>query len=297
MLVKFWVVTPSFNSLKWLPCAVASVADQAGVGIEVHHHVQDGRSEDGTCEWLKEYAAECARNPRGNYSFSFEIAPDKGMYDAINNGWAKAPLEADFLAHLNSDEQYLPDALRTVAEWFSQHPKMEVFLGDTIVVNPEGRYICHRRSIKPSWLIFHYNCGGLTAATFQRAAVFQKRGILFDAQWRVIADKIWYCDLFDAGVTIGCCNRLVSVFAETGKNLGWTAAFLEEAHRYDTKIRGISPIWVWGVGKWVAFKRILLEKKLEPPKSYSIYTPEHPEHRVGFSIKHTTGLWRKKQRT
>ena len=69
---RFWVITPSYNSLRWLPCAVASVADQACNGIEIHHHVQDGGSNDGTGEWLAGYADQCRLKPRANYTFSYE---------------------------------------------------------------------------------------------------------------------------------------------------------------------------------------------------------------------------------
>ena len=81
--------------MHWLKRAVKSVSDQAINGLQVHHHVQDGASTDGTKEWLADYAAEVGTGSDG-YSFSFESASDEGMYHAINQGWDKTPEEYDF---------------------------------------------------------------------------------------------------------------------------------------------------------------------------------------------------------
>ena len=46
--MKFWIVTPSYNHLDFLKLAIMSVADQVRSDIQVHHHIQDGNSSDGT---------------------------------------------------------------------------------------------------------------------------------------------------------------------------------------------------------------------------------------------------------
>ena len=61
--MKVWIVTPSYNQVDWLKRAVASVADQAVDGLQVHHHVQDGTSTDGTVQFLKAYQEQCAADP------------------------------------------------------------------------------------------------------------------------------------------------------------------------------------------------------------------------------------------
>lgn len=129
--MKFTIITPSFNQLDYLRRCVASVADQATEGmaygaerLEVHHHVQDACSTDGTVEFLKEHQqavssallaisqdeAETPNTPaskatdnfrqeivtNGNgshptpnaYSFSFSSERDNGMYEALNKGVA-----------------------------------------------------------------------------------------------------------------------------------------------------------------------------------------------------------------
>src|SRR5208282_1947858 len=132
--MKFSIVTPSFRNSNWLKLCIASVADQQGV--EVEHIVQDSCSDDGTQDWL----------PQDRRVRAF-IEKDRGMYDAINRGWKRA--QGDIVAYLNCDEQYLPGALKTVRDYFQAHPDVDVVFGDNIVVDDQGRYICHRPAMIP----------------------------------------------------------------------------------------------------------------------------------------------------
>ena len=107
--MKFYIVTPAYNALQWLQGCVRSVADQVKEGVEVHHHVQDGGSTDGTPSWLKTWQEE--HQGVSGYTFTFESAKDAGMYDALNMAWEKIPSDAGVTAHLNCDEQYLPGGI------------------------------------------------------------------------------------------------------------------------------------------------------------------------------------------
>jgi len=77
--------------LDYLKRCHASVADQEGVSLE--HIVMDGCSTDGTAEWL-------ASTP----SLVGVVAPDEGMYDAINKGFrlARGDVLCDVAAGLSS---------------------------------------------------------------------------------------------------------------------------------------------------------------------------------------------------
>src|SRR5215207_9280200 len=112
---QFSIVTPSFRSSAWLKLCIASVADQEGVTLE--HLVQDAGSDDGTLDWLTTDSRVAAF-----------VEKDSGMYDAVNRAWRRA--RGEILAYLNCDEQYLPGALNLVADYFAEHPEVDILFGD-----------------------------------------------------------------------------------------------------------------------------------------------------------------------
>ncbi len=294
MSVRFWIVTPSYNSLKWLPCAVASVADQAGKDLVVHHHVQDGGSSDGTREWLEQYAAECVRNPKEAYSFSYESAPDHGMYDAINKGWANAPECYDYIAHLNSDEQYTVDALKTVAEMAKTRSEVDIVLGDAIVVDLQGRYICHQSNVNPWGWMSRFFCLILTCTAFYRQEFMRRSGCRFDPSWRMMGDVLFYRQLFKSPVRSVLCNQITSVFMETGENLGTTPANRNELLRYREKYRGRLGCFSPWVRKFNTARRILKDLVNRSPKQYQIFRSDVKMGRITFEIARQRTLWKRK---
>lgn len=289
---RFWIVTPTFNSLRWLPCAVASVADQAGENFEVHHHIQDGGSSDGTREWLEAYAARCAASPRAGYTFSFESARDQGMYDAINKGWDKAPATADYVAHLNSDEQYLPGALQAVAA----QPDADLILGDALVVNADGRYICHQSSVKPFAWMSRYFCVVFTCTAFYRRAFLAESGVRFDPSWRIVGDMVFYHHLIRPGVRVGLCNRVTSLFVDSGENLAISPAHRDECARFGREYSGPLSRISRLILKANTLRRIWKDLRLGFSRGYEIYLPGETSRRTAFEIPRPRSLWRRKVR-
>ena len=291
---RIWVVTPSYKSLRWLPCAVASVADQACDGIEVHHHVQDGGSDDGTREWLTAYEDQCARAPRPGYTFSFESAPDGGMYDAINKGWAKAPESTDILVHLNSDEQYLPNALATVARAFRENPNLDAVLGDALVINAQGHYICHQTSVKPWRWMSRYLCVVFTCTAFYRRRLVSENGARFDPSWRIVGDMVFFHRLMQQKLRFGLCNQPTSVFVDSGENLATGPRHREEVMRFRREYGGFfSPFSRW-VQKANTLRRLWKDYRAPLSRSYKIYLPGATSERTLFEIARPASLWRRK---
>ena len=202
--LKISVITPSFNNSEWLKACVASVADQGSVLQE--HIVQDACSNDGTREWL-------ARDPRVKSFFE----KDAGMYDAVNRGLERA--HGEIVSYLNCDEQYLPGALHEVREFFLQHPEIDVCLADTIIVNAEGNYLCHKLALVPGtwgiWVRFPV----ITAALFLRSATLRQKGLRFDTRWKDYGDIFFVMELIRAGCRFGVLPAFTSVFTDTGENM------------------------------------------------------------------------------
>lgn len=268
--MKFYIVTPCFNSLQWLQNAIRSVADQAGEGVEVHHHVQDGLSTDGTPAWLEEWQRAHADTP--GYTFTYESAKDAGMYDAINTAWAKMPEDADVTAHLNSDEQYLPDALRGVAEAFGQHPKADIISCSYIVTDAEGHYHCHRRPVKPNRFISLRVCELATCTTFHKASTFRRHGVRFDTAYRIFGDVVFYRHIMQAGVRVLAEPGLfTSAFAMTGSNLAWDKRGQEEYERLNAATPAVSRMLFPLTRRYSNGKRILADMFRAAPQQIAIY--------------------------
>ncbi len=289
----FYIVTPSFNQATWLKGCLASVGAQtrslsaSDPAIRVHHHVQDGNSTDNTHTVLAEWEIMSAKIP--GYTFSHASESDNGMYDAINKGWAKAPQEADVLTHLNCDEQYLPNSLANIADCFRKHKDVHVVLADMIVVDQDGSYICHRRSIRPYRFTSRFCCECATATTFQRVSVFRELGIRFDTRWKNVGDKVWYNALLHAGIRFYIYNTMTSIFFVTGNNKNWTEEGRNERVAYK-EMHGFKSFDRW-VAKFNAARRFMRNMILRPPLQYTIYFGYTPHTK---NINKPTGLWHKR---
>ena len=274
--MKFSIITPSFRSSKWLKLCIASVADQQGV--EVEHIVQDSCSDDGTQDWL----------PHDKRVRAF-VEKDSGMYDAINRGYRRA--QGDILAHLNCDEQYLPGALQAVGEFFKEHPEIEVMLAGTIVVDGDGKYICHRHSMMPHPQGVHCRFPILTSSIFIRRGVIHDRGIFFDTHWHAIGDFHWILALMKNRVPMAVCKSFTSVFADTGENMGLKPNALRES----AEIKAMTPPWMRMLKPvWVThhrLRRLAAGHFFVRPTSYSIYTLQSPKQRVPFDVPKPTAIW------
>ena len=108
--IQFSIATPTRNSLAGLRRCVGSIRQQQGARWE--HLVQDGASTDDTVPWLS-----------GQPDLNWKSEPDTSLYEAVTRAWARS--HGDILSYLNTDEQYLPDTLATVAAAFAAHPEIE----------------------------------------------------------------------------------------------------------------------------------------------------------------------------
>lgn len=287
--MHFYIVTPCFNALSWLTRCVRSVADQVSPGVTVHHHVQDGRSSDGTREWLEQWQREHKGQP--GYRFSYESAPDGGMYDAINRAWEALPPEADVTAHLNADEQYLPGALAAVAERMEKRPAADIAVGSYLVLDKHYRYICHRRTSLLSATFSRVICQIITCACFHRTEAFRRRRVRFDTSYRSLADLIFYRDTLAAGARVMHMPGLItSAFVVTGGNLSWSVVTEQERERLFAEqppwLRRLAPLLL----KLNNAQYLICDCFCEKPKRYEVYCGEDRTRSL-FAIRRPTVRW------
>lgn len=272
------IITPSFHQLDWLRLAMASVADQEGA--EVEHIVQDGGT-PGIEEALHANMALARAQ--------LFVEKDQGMYDAINRGLANA--RGHLCGHLNSDEQYLPGALREVEHYFRAHPTTDVLFGDAILVDASGLPIAYRRTIKPSLAHLRLaDLNTLTCATFFSRRLVEA-GHLFPTHLKIAGDQYWIFQLLKAGAKMAVLPKPLSVFTFTGDNLsqskqaaaekfGWLPSS-ESPHRWTTPI----------VVAWHRLRKLLAGAYRRRDLEIDIYTRASPHHRQRISARQVGFQW------
>jgi glycosyltransferase involved in cell wall biosynthesis len=122
------IVTPSFNTGKFLEATILSVLDQADEGVA--YGVVDGGSTDGSAEIVKRYS------PRLAWAVS---EPDRGQTHAIQKGFQR--LDGEVMAYLNADDILLPGALAFVRSFFARHPDVDAVYGHRLVIDADGQQI------------------------------------------------------------------------------------------------------------------------------------------------------------
>lgn len=122
-LPKISIVTPSFNQARFIRATIDSVLSQDYPNLE--YFVMDGGSTDGTLEILKSY---------GN-RLNWVSQKDCGQGDAINKGMRRS--KGEIIGYLNSDDVYLPGALKRVGEYYSA-TRADWITGDCLTIDENG---------------------------------------------------------------------------------------------------------------------------------------------------------------
>jgi len=217
--------------------------------------------------------------------------PRPGGFVARNAGIERA--SGEILAYINCDEQYLPGALRQVADFFTRHPAVDVLFANTVIVNSRGEYLCHREPLVPAQ--FHIWVSGnlpvLTCATFFRRRIIQERHLFFDPHLKDVGDVTWVMRLLEARLQMAVFPEFTSVFTETGANMN----LLPNARREKERLYASAPAWVRaGRPLWLAhhrLRRLLAGHYRTRPFSFSLFTESSPDRRVTHHISRPTYRW------
>lgn len=177
------IVTPVYNQVNFIEQTIQSVLDQGYPNLE--YIIIDGGSTDGTVEVIKKYA------DRLSYWVS---EPDKGMYDAIQKGFALC--HGDILGWINADDLYLQKSLFAVASIFKRYPEVNWITSHHTVIDEDGVIIRTKPSLPYTKYFFyldsswHGNEIG-QESTFWRESLWDKAGG-FSPAFRLAGDfELW----------------------------------------------------------------------------------------------------------
>lgn len=191
----FSIITITFNAADTLPATLRSVDSQTCTDYE--HLVIDGASRDNTVG-LVLGRLDIPANPRRQV-FS---EPDKGLYDAMNKGLAKA--RGRYLIFLNAGDAFsTPDTLALYAAAASE--QADVIYADTRLVDADRRVLGPRHLSVPERLTFRSFARGMLVC-HQAFCVRRSIASAYDLAYRFSADYEWCLRCLKATSPDRCAN-------------------------------------------------------------------------------------------
>jgi len=222
--MKFSIVTPTYNSERFLKETIESVIYQEG-DFEIEYVIIDGASKDETISIIKKYELlvssptfepKCKR-----VTLSWLSEKDFGMYDAINKGFSRS--SGEICAWINADDTYTQRAFELIKESFNNFPQIEWLKGKTIFVEETGKpiYTAPCFIFNKKWI--RNGIYGRNAYFINQDSVFWKRTLLekvgkINSQLRYAGDyELWV--KFAQFTELWSLDIAVSTFREHGGQL------------------------------------------------------------------------------
>ncbi|MFW6116484.1 MAG: glycosyltransferase family 2 protein [bacterium] len=193
------IVTPSFNQRCFVEQTLQSVLEQDYPSTE--YIVMDGGSDDGSVEVIQRYASRLAY---------WRSQPDGGQAAAIAQGFARA--QGQIHAYINSDDLYLPGALRAVSDFFRAHPDVELVAGNTLIIDANENILGVRWAV-PVTLgeLLHEGTPFCQVGCFWRASAARRAGG-FDPSFRFCMDYDFFVRLLETGARMAVIDRYLAAY-------------------------------------------------------------------------------------
>ena len=217
MATTLTVVTPSYNQARFLDETLRSVVSQRD---QVHEYfVLDGGSTDRSVDIIRRYA---------DHIDFWTSERDKGQSDAIHRGFSRAT--GDVLCWLNSDDVFLPGALKQVIDAFDAHPGWDALTAWHAQTDADGRIRSMHRIPRDghdlaAWGVIHV-CQ--QTCFFRRRAYEAVGGLNLDLH--CVMDGDLWLRMFRHGTTWGHLPAYLAAFRQhaAAKNSSWLDRYAQE---------------------------------------------------------------------
>jgi glycosyltransferase involved in cell wall biosynthesis len=177
--MKLSIITATYNSERTLRDTMESILSQTFQDFE--YIIVDGASKDATLDIIREY------EPRFQGKMRYLSEPDKGIYDAMNKGFAMAT--GDVIGILNSDDFFTSeDVLQAVVDGFAGE-YVDAVYADIHFVGTDDLTKCVRYYSSGVFRPWMMRFGMIPAhpSFYCRKAVYDQYGS-FDTTYRIAAD-------------------------------------------------------------------------------------------------------------
>lgn len=194
------VVMPVFNSARFLPEALASVAAQTYAPVEVL--LVDGPSTDATPDIARSFSRARYLRQSGT-----------GMWNALNEGVEAA--RGEMVAFLSDDDVWVEDKLRLQVEALATDAAAMYAIGRTRFVRIEGEPLptAFRAEVLEGDHLGHF-----PEVLLARRQLFARIG-KFDESLKIASDIEWVTRLQDAGIPYAVVPRVLLHKRVHGDNL------------------------------------------------------------------------------
>lgn len=214
---RITLVTPVRNSAAYIEQTIRSVLSQGYPNLE--YFIVDGGSTDGTIEIIQKYEKELA---------GWISEPDRGMYDALNKGFARSTGEV--MGWISATDMLHVGGLKVAAGVFRDLASVEWITGYSTVFTEEGMTVyvgaCHDlRFAKglPRWSRHRFLAGANHSiqqeSTFWRRSLWEKAGGRVDDSRRIASDfELWV--RFFRHAQLYTVDALIGGFRVHGDSIG-----------------------------------------------------------------------------
>jgi len=181
MLPRIALVTPVYNSAKYIEQTIHSVLAQNYPNLE--YFIIDGGSTDGTLDIIRQYEPQIS---------GWLSEPDKGMYDALNKGFARTTGEV--MGWISATDKLHTGGLAVVGSVFRDLPEVEWITGRPTGFTPEGMTNIIRDI--PHWSRYRFLAGAnryiQQESTYWRRSLWERASSRMDSSRRNGSDfELW----------------------------------------------------------------------------------------------------------
>ena len=216
------LVTPVFNSARYLEAALRSVLGQQYPNLE--YIVVDGGSTDGSVEIIRSHESQL---------HTWISEPDRGMYHALNKGFARS--SGEVMGWISATDLLHAGSLFVVGGVFGAFPQVEWITGRATGFNDDGMAVEVLRLRR--WSRMRFLAGAnryiQQESTFWRRSLWERTGGRVDDSRRGASDfELWV--RFFRQARLYTVDALIGGFRSHPDSLGLEN--LEECHRIHEEI-------------------------------------------------------------
>jgi glycosyltransferase involved in cell wall biosynthesis len=216
------LVTPVFNSARYLEATIRSVLGQQYPNLE--YIIIDGGSTDGSLDIIRKYES---------YLHFWTSETDRGMYDAINKGFARST--GTLMGWISATDLLHAGSLFVVGGVFRTFPEVEWITGRPTGFNDDGMAVEVLKLRR--WARMPFLAGAnryiQQESTFWRRSLWERAGGRVDDSRRSASDfELWV--RFFRYAKLYAVDALIGGFRSHPDSLGLQN--LEECHRIQDEI-------------------------------------------------------------